>query len=157
MKKIMYFDKWTRGIKHFAFFDQSLKKIGVETFLFHLSSIVDNEKNNIVLQGIETRDIKNYKTIFIHNVIEIEKPDLVILLNVDQILDRAIILSCHKLKIKVLFIAHGSFNVNLLDAKNSEVANNIYSKNKFRKSITYIKRYLPNYIYSLYKNSNILP
>lgn len=156
--KIIYFDYWRKGIIHFIPINSELIKNGANTIFIHTGSFRYFHPIEELYQGILCRDIRYYKTIFIHEVIKKERPDIVMLLNTTYLLDRAVILSCRKLKIKTVFMMHGIRNMDLTDLKKLKELNKVFSlKYKVLKIKKYIK-IIPNYIYSLitYNYQNII-
>lgn len=106
MTDIVYFDYWTRGIRHFAAIDGFIKRRMLSTLLVHMGSkrgepIIENQ----VLNGIRTIDISAYADDLIR-MLELERPKVVVLLNY-QTEDRIIIRACRSLKISTVFLMHG--------------------------------------------------
>lgn len=151
--KIAYFDYWTEGIQNFIPFDSELRNRGHETVLLHLGSFYSVHPKEEVIEGITCRDISYYNTSMIYEMLEIEKPDIVIVLNTTKILDRVVTISCRELKIKSIYLMHG---IRDLGADNDQlVALMEASYNSFWKKIKKIRKYLtiviPNYAYAVFK------
>jgi hypothetical protein len=150
--KIVYFDYWTKGCYNFEAIDTLLKLNKHDTILLHVNSFRSQEEDNCEVNNIKTFEIKELNTIMIYNALKILKPDVIITLNTTGILDRTLVLSARKLKIKTFFLMHGLIPI---DEKleneiklNTQINNLFY---KFKKSIKYLKYYIPNYLFSLYK------
>ena len=131
MKKILYYDTWDLGYRNFLRLDPSFKKRGFETILLHTSSLtrkkVETEKD---IHGIQAKDISFYKTLRLKKVIKKENPDVIIMLNLSFLIDRAIVSICKKLNIQVYYLAHGK----LIPTENISGTKKIIQKN-FKKNI----------------------
>jgi hypothetical protein len=104
--KVLYFDYWTRGIRHFADVDKYLRHEDCETLLVHLGSQRGEpvqEPHHV--QGIRARDISYYGGSLVRMLLQ-ERPDTVLLLNA-QTEDRVLVRACRNLGIKTIFLMHG--------------------------------------------------
>lgn len=150
-KKILYLDYWTVGINHFKAFDGVLKSRGFITKLVHLGSWRQIERPVFeVIDGIDTFDVRYYKTNLIHNVLEKEKPFAVVILNLSFITDRSIILSCRKLNIKTVYLMHGSLTREEFIDESIKSMNKNFRKIKFSRATKHIYTVL-NFLYSTFK------
>ena len=155
MKKILYFDAWTKGIRCFKPIDAVLKNQGIETSLVHLGSFTQPHPKAETIDGIKVRDISFYKTNVIFKVLEKEKPDAVLSLNTSHIWDRALILACRELKIPCFFAMHGDFLVDAdLDALITSDAKRNSLLIKLPKLYKYLRYHFANYFYSYRKSTN---
>jgi hypothetical protein len=154
--KVVYFDYWTRGLANFKAFDDGLKAEGAETLLLHIGSFRFEHEKEETIGGILCRDISYYGTKYVYEMLEKEKPDIVVSLNTTYLFDRAMVLACRKLGIQSVFIMHGirSFGKEGNEEYLSEIkkAYNPLLK-KLSKGGKYIGTVIPNYIHSLYKYS----
>ncbi len=149
MKKILYFDYWTKGINHFHNFDSALKQEEIHTKLFHLGSIFDQAFDKSLqyenIKGIDCYDISFYKK-SIYKIIKEEAPDCVIGLNIHTLIDRAIIIICDHLKIPFIFIGHGYYRSEVvplaIKLNNDSIKRNII--HKLKRNILFV---IPNYLY----------
>jgi len=148
--KIVYFDYWTVGISNFKFFDQNLKDNGFETKLIHLNSWkgIDGPKYER-LHNIDCYDIRFFGTNLLYEILKKEKPLAVIMLNSSFITDRTIIVTCKKLKIKVIYLAHGSLPREEFVEQTIKTLNQSIKKNRFNRAIKHIKGTVVNYLYSI--------
>lgn len=106
MAKIIYFDYWTRGIRHFAAIDAVLRKEGCETRLVHLGSQRgEPAPGPRILDGVNCRDISEYSYSLVA-MLRHERPDVVLLLN-NQTEDRIVIRACRSLGIRTVYLMHG--------------------------------------------------
>jgi hypothetical protein len=150
--KIVYFDYWTKGSYNFESIDSILKLKNHDTILLHVNSFRNYGEEYCEVNNIKTLEIKELNTIFIYNALKKLKPDVIVTLNTTGILDRALVLSARKLKIKTFFLMHGLIPIDEKlenEIKINTKINNIFYK--INKSLKYFKYYIPNYIYSLYK------
>jgi hypothetical protein len=103
---VVYFDYWTRGIRHFIKIDQNVKARGLSSLLVHLGSqrgepLTENQE----LNGIQCADIIQYDGSLIR-MLKKERPKVVLLLN-NQTEDKIIVRACRNLNIKTVFLMHG--------------------------------------------------
>lgn len=105
-EKIIYFDYWTRGIRHFADIDKYLRRQNCETLLVHLGSQRGEPiQEPHEIQGIRARDIALYRGSLVTMLMR-ERPDIVLLLN-NQTEDRILIRACRHLGIRTVYLMHG--------------------------------------------------
>lgn len=149
--KIAYFDYWTKGIHHFKPIDVELKKLGHETVLLHIGSFRAPCGKEEVIEGIRCRDVRYYGTDLIFKMLEIEKPDAVITLNNQFLVDRTVVLSCRKLNIKTAFMNHGIINVGSSMKEVIELSERSFGTFRVRagRALKNIRRVIPNYLYAL--------
>ncbi|RXP45917.1 hypothetical protein EC396_15130 [Lutibacter sp. HS1-25] len=108
MKKILFIDNWKKGYKNFTRLNDEFIKNQFTTILVHTGSFTgEGDVKEEFIDGLLVRDISFYKTILIKKVIEVEKPDVILILNLSFIFDRAIVNICKKIGIKLIFLAHG--------------------------------------------------
>jgi hypothetical protein len=111
--KILAFDSWAQGARKFSRLVESLSRLGVEIHLVHLGSW-GNEKGrpqSEFIDNLHTSDISAYKTHGIDRVLEMERPDAVILLSTLTFAHRAMIRYCRKRNIPTLHMYHGIVGV----------------------------------------------
>jgi hypothetical protein len=143
--KIIFFDTWTKGIKHFSRLVPGIEKQGHSCKLIHLESWhgeIDRQQERI--QNLDCIDISSYKTSFIYSLLKKEKPDMVLILSLSYLLDRTIVAMCQYLNIKVVYLAHGKIymkeGVGNLE-KNISISQSIISRIK-KKQILILYNYL---------------
>lgn len=109
MKKnvdVMYFDYWSRGIRHFSKVDKVLKSKGLNSTLLHLGSLRGEPRFDMrFLDGIYCQDISVHNDSLVEAIKNI-RPKVVLLLN-NQTEDKILIRACRHLGIKTLFLMHG--------------------------------------------------
>jgi len=114
MADIIFFDYWTRGIRHFKNISSELSQKNVSTILLHTASWrgdldIEKAKQNDyeeIIDGVVCRDILYYDNSII-NALKKEKPSAIVLLNV-QTEDRIIIRYCRSNNIKTIYLMHGT-------------------------------------------------
>ncbi|MCX8491780.1 MAG: polysialyltransferase family glycosyltransferase [Cyclobacteriaceae bacterium] len=151
-RKILYFDYWIAGIHNFRLFDKDLRNNGFETKLVHLGSWRDSKSQVYQkIEGIECFDIKYYGTSLLFNILKAESPKLVIMLNASSITDRAVVLACKRLGIKLVYLMHGALTREEFIEDSIESTNESLKTNRLLKSFKHLKGTIPNYLYSLFK------
>lgn len=149
MKKILYIDIWDKGYRNFSRIHPLLTMDGAEAFLLQFGSFIgDVSESDFVqeLDGVLVKDIKCYQTIFLRKVLKIERPDVVIILNLSFVFDRCVINLCKHLGIKVVYLAHGKLiSPNISDEaslkQDFEIRSNfrrIFTKKNFLFLINYL-------------------
>ena len=103
---ILYFDYWTRGVRHFSNVDLRLKASGLNTLLVHLGSQRGEAlEENPIISGIRCVDLKSYGNNLVSMLLA-ERPKVVLLLN-NQTEDKIIVRASRRLGIKTVFLMHG--------------------------------------------------
>jgi hypothetical protein len=148
-KKIIFFDVWLGGIKNYRKIKNLFSQNNYECKLVHTSSF--NSDDNIDINADDIRDLSTYKTKFIFNVLRLEKPDYVIILNFHTLVTQIAILSCKILDIKCIFIQPGIRETDKEYIKNDEynIKFKLLNKLRYRKFKKYFLYILPNIFYSL--------
>ena len=80
MKKILFFDCWTRGVKHLISpINEALVKNKFQTKLLHFESIYTPNFPKIKrIGGVDCYDYFYYKTFIVKKILRKERPNLVI-------------------------------------------------------------------------------
>jgi hypothetical protein len=103
---VVYFDYWTRGVRHFAKVNIDVRARGLNSLLVHLGSQRGEPlTKNQIISGINCRDLALYSYDLI-KMLRAERPKVVLLLN-NQTEDKIIIRACRNLGIKTVFLMHG--------------------------------------------------
>ncbi len=151
--RVVYFDYWTKGLHNFKAIDSLLKQNGHETMLFHIGSWRYAHSKEETIDGILCRDISFYQTNNIFKVLEKIRPDVVVFLNCEHLVDRVIIQSCNTLNAKSVFLMHGiratGEEINASIQIYSGHYNNIF--NKIKKATKYFRLIIPNYFNIVWK------
>lgn len=151
--KVVFFDYWTKGLRNFIQLNEELKKEGIDCFLLHTGSFreANNDTKGVEeINGVKCVEISSLNTNKIYDAIEKIQPDVVISLNTSYVLDRALVLSCRKFDIRLVFMMHGD---RPLGNQVSETVKSYKSGlfYKIIKTIRYAGFYIPNYLYTLRK------
>jgi hypothetical protein len=144
MVDILYFDYWTRGIRHFENIDSSLKELGYSSLLVHMDSMREREyEQSQIKNGILCKDISLYSNSLI-KVLLIEAPRVLIILN-NQTEDKILLRACRALKIKTIFLMHGALVPPKHMIKNAELIDTAFNFSKKLKKIPKYLRLLLDY------------
>ncbi|WP_273389161.1 hypothetical protein [Barnesiella viscericola] len=111
--KILFFDYWLKGIANFNRLMPELRRQcpDAEVKMLHVGSwkepqeAVVNEHERFI-----SYDISYYKTWSLYKVLKKERPDVLIMLNIYYLCDKALIVFCKRLGIKTVYLAHGKFS-----------------------------------------------
>lgn len=108
IKKVIGFDSWTGGSRHFQRLLPALDERSIQFTLVHLGSWGNEpgcpHENRI--NDLLVRDIAFYGDYF-ERVLDMEQPDAVILLSTDTFAHRAFIRYCKQRSIPTLYLFHG--------------------------------------------------
>lgn len=109
MKKILVIDFWTRAVSsHVMPFYNCLDKDKFEVILLSFASIAgNNEAKTGIVEQIPFYDYTNFSKFNIKRVLKQINPDLIIILNHCDLIDRAVLKVGRKLGVPVFFIQHG--------------------------------------------------
>jgi len=113
MKKIIGFDSWTGGAQNFARLIPALSGLSMQLTLIHIGSW-GNQPNcprEEFINGLLVRDISYYGSDALEKILDIEKPDAVILTSTETFAHRAFIRYCRQRSIPTLNLYHGLVNV----------------------------------------------
>jgi len=103
---VLYFDYWTRGIRHFTKIDIDVKACGLNSLLVHLGSQRGEPlQNDQIISGVKCIDLAFYDNDLVEMLMA-ERPKVVLLLN-NQTEDKIIIRACRHFGIKTIFLMHG--------------------------------------------------
>lgn len=106
MIDILFFDYWTRGIRHFAKIAEGLGHRGVTSSLLHLGSRRgEDSAGEQIIDGVLCKDVMLYQGSIVKALL-VERPKVVLLLN-NQTEDKIIVRACRSLGIKTVFLMHG--------------------------------------------------
>lgn len=155
--KLLYIDPVEKGYRNFSRLDSYFKRMGYDTLLLHTTSFFEPvNRKEYKIDNLLLRDISFYQTKLIQKAIEIEKPDIIIIINLSFVFDRAIVNIAKKNNIKIVYLAHGTLiNPNSYN-KNSNELNAAIRGNPLR--IFSRRNYLSliNYLDSQYKQSQFV-
>lgn len=153
--KVLFFDSWKGGIGSFHRLVQPLKAVGIDSMLLHLGSW-GNEPVCVreeTLKDLKIRDISYYNSKNFDEILDIEKPDLVLFLSTATFAHRAFIRYCHIKNIPTLFTFHSIARVESVDKGDTPYKTNIIAYIIFvlQRLPTLLTKALPCYIRALIK------
>ena len=107
--KILFFDYWLKGIANFERLVPELQRQGcTDLKMVHVGSWkAPQDKAVHEHKGFMSYDISYYHTYSLLTVLKREKPDALLILNLYFLMDKALVVFCKKLGIKVIYLAHG--------------------------------------------------
>jgi hypothetical protein len=106
--KIIGFDSWVGGYRHYERLLPSLEERSMELTLVHISSWGNDPESSgeCRIGNLKARDISFYGNSLV-KVLETERPDAVVLLSTDTFAHRAFIRYCKQRRIPTLHLTHG--------------------------------------------------
>lgn len=114
--KILFFDYWLKGIANFNRLMPELRCQcpDAEVKMLHVGSWKEPQEAVVnEHEGFISYDISYYKTWSLYKVLKKERPDVLIMLNLCFLNDKALIVFCRRLGIKTVYLAHGKFLKNI--------------------------------------------
>lgn len=107
--KILFFDFWLKGVANFERLVPELNSRGVSDIkMLHVASWESRQDKAVHHhKGFDSYDISYYKTNNLYKVLEKEKPDVLIMLNLFSFVDKALVVFCKLLGIKSVYLSHG--------------------------------------------------
>ena len=158
MKKIIAFDSWTGGAHHFARLVPDLEERSMQLMLVHIGSWGNQPTclREEWINGLLVRDIGYYGTDALENILDIEKPDAVIMLSTETFAHRAFIRYCRERSIPTLNLFHGLVNVQDIEGEMSSsrgVPSIAYIKYVSSKVGKLLRHTLPCYSRALWKTN----
>jgi len=158
MKKIIGFDSWTGGAQHFARLVPDLEEQSMQLMLIHIGSWGNQPTcpREEWINGLLVRDIGYYGTDALEKILDIEKPDAVILTSTETFAHRAFIRYCRERSIPTLNLFHGLVNVQDIEGEISSsggVPSAAYIKYISARIGKLIRHTLPCYSRALWKTN----
>ena len=111
--KILFFDYWLKGIANFNRLMPELRRQcpDAEIKMVHVGSWKEPQKAIVnEHDGFFSYDISYYNTWSFFKVLKYEHPDVIVMLNLYYLFDKALIVFCKQLGIKTVYLAHGKFS-----------------------------------------------
>ena len=107
--KILFFDYWLKGIANFERLVPELHRQGcTDLKMVHVGSWkAPQDKAVHEHKGFKSYDISCYRTYSLLSVLRREKPDVLLILNLYFLMDKALVVFCRKLGIRVVYLEHG--------------------------------------------------
>ena len=150
-RSVMFIDCWTGGKHVLLPIDEYLREKNIHGMLVHYGSWDDEpgRPQEEHIDGLHCRDISYYKTRLLYRVLKQEKPDCLVTLTTNNIIDRAKILAARALGIPSVFLMHGILATTgpAIDAQ-VEVLKPTMRRKRFSKIPKQLRYMIPNYFYS---------
>lgn len=146
--KILFFDYWLKGINNFNRLMPEIRKQipDAEVKMVHVGSWKEPQEKLVNKHdGFTSHDISTYGTWNLYKVLKKERPDVLVMLNIYYLSDKAIITFCRKLGIKVVFLAHGKFlsdSEQILDRHVKEDLKKNFASKIRKDTVNILKNYL---------------
>jgi hypothetical protein len=156
-RKIVFFDNWTKGIHNLLPIAEQLSMMGWQCLLVHYGSWGPERgrPKEEVIGGLLCRDISFYGTRLLYNVIKSEAADVVLILNTNFIINRAIILAARSLGVRSCYLMHGILIEDKDDLKKEIAATTASLRKKRWGRVWKFANYtIPNYLYSGFKSDS---
>jgi hypothetical protein len=147
-KRILIVDYWTRALKNqiVPIYNQ-LDKSKYEIILVHFASISGHkEKKYEAIEGIPCYDYSNFTKFNVKRIFSKLKPDLIIILNVDGLIDRAVLKYANNIKIPIFYIQHGLSWLHLGEEIIRKLRGNKYTIKRYFKKFNQYFNYLILYL-----------
>lgn len=155
--RVLGFDGWTMGIHHYARLLAAFREKNIELSLLHLGSWGDEKgrKQEELINGITVRDISFYKNHDFDEILNIERPDLVLFLSTETFAHRAFHRYCRQKGVPTIYLYHGMCSVFLIDGKKEILRSTLVGQVRFVFNQAYksIRHTFPAYARSLWKTS----
>jgi hypothetical protein len=154
-RKLLAFDSWTEGNHHYQRLVDALEQDGFRLKLVHLGSWGNEPERpkEEIIGRLEVADISAYPGESFEAVLDVEKPDAVVMLSTATFAHRAFLRYCAKRSIPTLHLYHGLMSVQVTEdhvgsVKVNKLAHLAYVMARARKLIT---KTFPCYIGALLK------
>lgn len=107
--KVIGFDCWTVGARHYQRLVEAFAKKGLDLMLIHLGSWGDEKGRPAeeVIGDLPVRDISFYTGTSLRDILELEKPSAVIFTSTDAFAHRAFNRYCRERKVPTVHLFHG--------------------------------------------------
>lgn len=153
VKRVIGFDSWTGGSQFYRRLIPALASRSMQLRLVHIGSW-GNEPDapaETEMDGLAVRDISFYPSGSFQKMLDVEKPDAVILLSTETFAHRAVIRYCKQRSIPTLNLYHGLMNVQLTegDVYAVSVSRLEYARFVASKIGKLVRHTFPSYIQSL--------
>lgn len=107
--KVLGFDSWTKGAHHFDRLIPALQARNMSLKLVHLGTWGNDPRKSLVerVGQLDVADIASYPSYSLRRMLEIERPDVVVLLSTTTFAHRALVRHCRAMGIPTLNLYHG--------------------------------------------------
>jgi len=149
--KVLFIDSWTKGIRCFIPVSQYLTQKNIESLLVHYGSwdAEPGRPHEELIDGLLCRDIAYYRSRLLYKVLERERPDCIVTLTTNNLIDRAKILAARALGIPIVFLMHGIIATTEAAVEEQiDVLKPTLRRKRFSKIPKHLSHIIPNYIFS---------
>jgi len=117
IRKVLGFDNWTQGSRHFERLLPACDHFGLSLKLVHLGSWGNDpgRARNERIGRLEVSDISSYPGESLQAVLDLEKPDAVLLFSTATFAHRAFLRYCRKRSIPSIHVYHGLMSVQVTE------------------------------------------
>jgi hypothetical protein len=154
-RKILGFDSWTGGSFNFARLLPALAERNMILTIVHIGSWGSDvgRPSKETVDGLEFRDVSYYSNKPFDEILEIERPDAVLMLSTQTYAHRAFLRYCKQLGIPTLHLYHGVATVQVTDdtVGSHKIGLLAYTKYALPKVGKLLRRTFPCYIRALLK------
>lgn len=155
--KVLGFDGWTVGVKHYSRLREAAENLGVQIELVHLGSWGDEPGRPLQehIEGLTVRDIAYYNTIFLDRILEFEKPDLVLFLSTETFAHRAFQRFCKARGIPTVYLYHAFLSVFVFHGTSGQFKATLRGQIRFvfQQAYKSLRYSFPAYAVSLWETS----
>jgi hypothetical protein len=147
--KVLFLDSWTKAIRMFHPIRAYLEPRGIDSLLVHYGSwdAEPGRPAEEVIDGLRCRDISYYRTRLLYRVLQRERPDCIVSLTTNNLIDRAKILAARALGIPSVFLMHGVFATTPAAIRSQVgVVRSALRRKRFSKIPKHLGYILPNYL-----------
>ncbi len=150
---ILGFDSWTRGAHHFERLIPALARRGAALRLVHLGSWGNDpdRPREERIGELEVRDIAFFGGASLERMLDVEAPDVVVLLSIETFAHRALLRYCRRRGIPTLLLYHGLVNVQVTNDRRGSYGPPMLAHARFvgSKLGKVLRRTLPCYLTAL--------
>lgn len=116
--KVIAFDSWTGGARHYERLLESFKKNGIELTLVHLGSWGTDQGRPAEerIGNLAVKDISSYPRNSLSDILDAENPLAVIFLSTDTFAHRAFNRYCRQRKVPTVYLFHGLRSIQARDS-----------------------------------------
>lgn len=156
MKKVIGFDNWTKGSRHFERLVPELEQLGYQLILIHVGSWGHDQETpkEQYINNLLVRDVSFYEGKSLSQIMLTENPDVVIFLSTRAFVLQSLNRYCKIFNIPTLHIYHGLVSVQDVETEvkiNINVFKRLYDlRNRLLKNF---KILIPVYVKSLIKTN----
>lgn len=151
--KVVGFDSWTVGSFHYERLVDAFEEVGIELVLIHLGDWGDDagRASEEMIGKLHVRSISYYASADFDDIIDCEKPDVVLFLSTRSFAHRAFLRYCRARRIPTINLYHGLVRVQAVDGQSAAYKTNVRGQFRFaaERAGKFLKHTVPCYIKAL--------